>query len=156
MRTEPIIATVHRTWAVDLEPWTLYEMLRLRVDVFVVEQRCLYPELDGRDLEPRTRHYWLGGDGRPEPVLGCVRLLKEPTGEYRIGRLCVGRDYRGRGLGQRLMDGVLAEARNGICLLDAQVQIADFYAGYGFEAVGETYDWAGVRHVPMRRAANPT
>ncbi len=156
MRTDPIIATVHRTWAVDLEPWTLYEMLRLRVDVFVVEQRCPYSELDGRDLEPRARHYWLGGDGIPEPVLGCVRLLKEPAGEYRIGRLCVGRDYRGRGLGRRLMDGVLAEARNGTCLLDAQAQVTGFYAAYGFEAVGEPYDWGGVQHVPMRRAANPT
>jgi ElaA protein len=156
VRSDPITATVHRTWAVDLEPWTLYEMLRLRVDVFVVEQGCPYPELDGRDLEPRTRHYWLGGDGRPEPVLGCVRLLKEATGEYRIGRLCVGRDFRGRGLGRRLMDGVLAEARNGTCLLDAQQDIAGFYIGYGFEAVGEPYDWAGVRHIPMQRPANAT
>jgi ElaA protein len=154
VRTHPISATVHRTWAVDLEPRTLYEMLRLRVEVFVVEQRCPYAELDGRDLEPRTRHYWLGGDGMPEPVLGCVRLLKEPAGEYRIGRLCVGRDYRGRGLGRRLMEGVMAEAAKGTCLLDAQLEVAGFYSGYGFRAIGEPYDWDGVQHVPMGREAN--
>jgi len=48
-----------------LNTTTLYALLRLRVDVFVVEQQCAYPELDGRDLEPRARHYWLGGPGHP-------------------------------------------------------------------------------------------
>ena len=57
----------------QLDNATLYGLLRLRVDVFVVEQHTAFPELDGRDLEPRARHYWLGGHGKPEPVLGCVR-----------------------------------------------------------------------------------
>jgi ElaA protein len=152
VRIEPITATVHRTWAVDLDPLTLYEILRLRVNVFVVEQASPYPELDGRDLESRTRHYWLGGDGSPEPVLGCVRLLKEPGGEYRVGRLCIVPEIRGRGLGRRLMDGIMAEARTRTCLLDSQQYLADFYAGYGFQVVGEPYDWGGVIHLPMRRA----
>ena len=42
-------ATVHRCWAADLDVRTLYELLRLRVDVFVVEQACPYGELDGRE-----------------------------------------------------------------------------------------------------------
>jgi ElaA protein len=148
---ESIVATVHRSWAADLDPRTLYELLRLRVEVFVVEQACPYDELDGRDLEPRTRHYWLGGTGHPEPVLGCIRLLKEPDGDYRIGRLCTARAARGRGLGRRLMAAVLAEVADGPCVLDAQEHLAAFYRGYGFEAVGPAYDWDGVAHVPMRR-----
>ena len=99
MSGEPMTATVHRAWAADLDPRMLYELLRLRVDVFVVEQACPYAELDGRDLEDRARHYWLGADGRREPVLGCLRLLKEPDGAYRIGRLCTARSARGRGSG---------------------------------------------------------
>lgn len=144
-------ATVHREWAADLEPRTLYELLRLRVEVFVVEQGCPYGELDGRDLEDRARHYWLGGSGRPEPVLGCLRLLKERGGDYRIGRLCTSRTARGRGLGRRLMEAVLGEVGDGSCVLDAQEQCADFYRGYGFAPTGPAYDWDGVAFLPMQR-----
>ena len=50
----------------ELDAATLYGLLRLRVDVFVVEQKCAYPELDGRDDEPDTRHLWIpDGDGTP-------------------------------------------------------------------------------------------
>ena len=82
MTSEAVTATVHRAWAADLDRRTLYELLRLRVDVFVVEQACPYAELDGRDLEDRAR----GTSGsaataEPEPVLGYLRLLKEPDGE---------------------------------------------------------------------------
>ncbi|WP_028928429.1 GNAT family N-acetyltransferase [Pseudonocardia asaccharolytica] len=144
-------ATVRRSWAADLDPETLYELLRLRVDVFVVEQACAYGELDGRDLEPRARHYWLSGHGQSAPVLGCVRLLKEPDGGYRIGRLCTARDVRGRGLGRRLLQAVLAEVGDRACVLDAQEHLAGFYRGFGFEPTGPAYDWAGVAHLPMRR-----
>jgi ElaA protein len=151
MSSETETATVHRAWAADLAPSTLYELLRLRVDVFVVEQACPYAELDGRDLEDGARHFWLGGDGKPEPVLGCVRLLQEPTGEFRIGRLCTARSVRGRGLGRQLMEAALAEVGDRTCLLDAQEHLAGFYREFGFGQVGESYDWDGVAHVPMRR-----
>lgn len=151
MGTDTETATVHRAWAADLPPSTLYELLRLRVDVFVVEQASPYAELDGRDLEDSTRHFWLGGNGRPEPVLGCLRLLREPTGEFRIGRLCTARSVRGRGLGRQLMEAALAEVGDRGCLLDAQEHLAGFYRGFGFGQVGEPYDWDGIAHVPMRR-----
>ncbi len=145
-------ATVHRAWAADLSAPMLYELLRLRVDVFVVEQACPYGELDGRDLEDRARHYWLGADAqRPGPVLGCLRLLKEPGGEYRVGRLCTARSARGLGLGRRLMEAALGEIGDGPCVLDAQEHLAGFYLGYGFSAAGPAYDWDGVAHLPMRR-----
>lgn len=144
-------ATLHRSWAADLDPRTLYELMRLRVEVFVVEQDCAYPELDGRDLEDRARHFWLAGSGRPEPVLGTVRLLKESTGEYRIGRLCTAPSARGRGLGKQLMEAVLAETGERPSVLDAQVHLAAFYEGFGYVRTGEPYDWDGVAHVPMRR-----
>lgn len=149
-------ATVHRAWAADLEPSMLYELLRLRVEVFVVEQVCPYGELDGRDLEARARHYWLGAagpihPGRPDPVLGCLRLLEEPAGDFRIGRLCTVRSARGHGLGRQLLEAALAEVGSAACVLDAQEHLGDFYRGYGFEATGPSYDWDGVAHLPMRR-----
>jgi ElaA protein len=151
MTSDALAATVHRSWAADLEAAVLYELLRLRVDVFVVEQASPYSELDGRDLDDRTRHFWLGGEGRPEPVLGCVRLLEEVDGEFRIGRLCTARSARGRGLGKRLMEAALAEVGDAACVLDSQEHLAGFYRAYGFVATGPPYDWDGVSHVPMRR-----
>ena len=151
MSSESETATVHRAWAADLPLGTFYELLRLRVDVFVVEQACPYAELDGRDLEDETRHIWLGGDGHPEPVLGCVRVLREPAGEFRIGRLCTARSVRGRGLGRQLMEAALAEVGERACVLDSQEHLAGFYREYGFRQVGDSYDWDGVAHVPMRR-----
>lgn len=151
MSSDALTATVHRAWAADLDARTLYELLRLRVDVFVVEQACPYPELDGRDLEDRARHYWLAGDGRPAPVLGCLRLLEERDGAFHIGRICTARTARGHGLGRQLMEAVLAEVGDGACFLDAQEHLAGFYREYGFEVSGPAYDWDGVPHVPMRR-----
>src|SRR5688500_17445281 len=150
-RPSPTPATVHRAWAADLDPRTLYDVLRLRVDVFVVEQRSPYAELDGRDLEDRARHFWLGGDGHPEPVLGAVRLLEDRGGEYRIGRLCTAPAARGRGLGRRLMEAVLAETGDRPSVLEAQEHLVPFYEGFGYAPSGESYDWDGVVHVPMRR-----
>jgi ElaA protein len=149
--SEPLSATVHRAWAADLDPATLYALLQLRVQVFVVEQKSAYQELDGRDLESSTRHYWLGGVGDPEPVLGCVRLLKDPDGRYRVSRLCLGQESRGQGLGRRLMDAALAEVGDDDCVADAQRYLVGFYERYGFAADGEPYDWDGIEHVPMRR-----
>lgn len=151
MSSEAMTATVHRSWAADLTPRALYELLRLRVEVFVVEQACPYGELDGRDLEDGARHFWLGGSGHPEPVLGCLRLLREPTGEFRIGRLCTARSVRGRGLGRQLMEAALAEVGGRSCVLDSQEHLAGFYREFGFSPAGPAYDWDGVAHVPMRR-----
>lgn len=56
-------AALKRSWALDLSNNTLYDLLKLRVEVFVVEQACAYPELDGRDLLAETRHFWLERNG---------------------------------------------------------------------------------------------
>lgn len=150
MSVDTRTATVRRSWALDLDGSTLYALLRLRVDVFVVEQRAAYPELDGRDLEERTRHYWLAdADGN---VLGTLRLLKEPDGGYRIGRVCTRADARGRGLGAQLMTAAMAEAASKPCVLDAQTPQVPFYERFGFETAGAEYvDDDGIPHVPMAR-----
>lgn len=151
MSIDVLSATVHRTWAEDLDTRLLYELLRLRLDVFVVEQACPYGELDGRDLEKSTRHYWLAGDAGGASVLGCLRLLQEPSGLYRIGRVCTTRSVRGRGLGRQLMQAALAEVGDDPCVLDAQAHLAGLYQAYGFVSSGPAYDWDGVTHLPMRR-----
>lgn len=72
---------LRRVWAKDLDARALYELLKLRVEVFVVEQACPYPELDGRDLLAETRHFWLE---TPDGEVTCtLRLMEEHAGVRR-------------------------------------------------------------------------
>jgi ElaA protein len=134
----------------ELDAVTLYGLLRLRSDVFVVEQHCVYPDLDGRDLEPGTRHGWLGDGGRPA---GYLRILREPDGTARIGRVCVAPEARGTGVARRLMVAALEHVGGRPCALDAQTRLVDFYAGFGFVATGPEFDDDGIMHIPMARPA---
>ncbi len=112
---------LRRSWAKDLDVPTLYELLKLRVEVFVVEQATPYPELDGRDLLAETRHFWLESpDGE---VISTLRLMEEhPGGEktFRIGRVCTKRADRGNGHTSRLMQAALAEVGDYPCHINAQ------------------------------------
>jgi ElaA protein len=141
-------ATLRREWAADLSAAQLHALLRLRVDVFVVEQKCPYPEIDGRDLEPSARHLWLEADGH---VVATLRLLEEPGGLFRIGRVCTAAEVRGHGLAGRLMAAVLAEIGSAPSVLDAQTRVTEFYAAYGFVVDGDEYLDDGIPHVIMRR-----
>jgi ElaA protein len=153
MTAYPVTTTLHREWAADLTPRRLYALLRLRVDVFVVEQECPYPELDGRDLDPATRHFWIASDTDPELPVATLRLMAEPGGGFRIGRVCTARGMRGRGLSRRLMEAALAEVGDAESVLDAQVYAAGLYAAFGFRPVGEEFLEDGIPHVTMRRPA---
>jgi ElaA protein len=144
-------ATLRRAWAADLTPARLYALLRLRVAIFVVEQKAAYEELDGLDLLDTTRHFWLETDSATEPI-ACLRLLEESDG-FRIGRVCTRRALRGRGLSRRLMEAALAEVGQTACVLEAQVQAQGFYAGFGFVPEGDTYLEDDIPHVTMRRPA---
>lgn len=138
---------LHYATGVDLTPAQLYALLKLRVDVFVVEQDCPYPELDGRDLFPDTGHFWHEEDGE---LLGCLRLLREPDG-WRIGRVCTAKQARGAGLGARLMAAAMAHIGDAPAVLDAQTYASAFYARFGFTPTGTPFDEDGIEHITMRR-----
>ena len=154
----------HGRWA-DLSPGTLHDLVRLRIDVFVVEQGCAYPELDGRDVEPGTEHWWVSAgtdDGAPDSagegagegsVLACLRVLTEPDGARQVGRVCCRRDARGRGHVGALLDAALAGCAGHDVVLGAQSYLAGFYAGRGFAVTGPEYVEDGIAHLPMRRPA---
>ncbi|MFC3505247.1 GNAT family N-acetyltransferase [Micromonospora krabiensis] len=132
----------------DLDTRTFHDLLKLRVDVFVVEQNCPYPELDGRDVEPGTRHLWLTDGGAP---LAYLRILADPGGVARIGRVVVAPRARGGGHASRLMTEALAVVGDGPCVLEAQSYLVDFYARHGFTVSGAEYVEDGIPHTPMRR-----
>lgn len=135
----------------DLPVRTAYDVWRLRQQVFVVEQDCPYPDLDGRDLEATTRHVVLvddgGGDGG---VVGTLRVLDD-GGWARIGRVVVAPTARGRGLAAVMMDEAMALCGDREVRLDAQTGLTSFYEGYGFVVTGPAFDEDGIMHVPMSR-----
>ena len=131
---------------VELTGRELHDLLRLRVDVFVVEQDCAYPELDGRDPEPGTRHVWIADDRGPAAYL---RVLDDGAAR-RIGRVVTRSDARGAGLAGRLVEHVLA-GTPAPWVLDAQSHLASWYEARGFDVVGPEFVEDGIAHVPMRR-----
>lgn len=146
---------LRRAWARDLDAPTLYALLALRVEVFVVEQSCPYPELDGRDLETQTRHFWLEKPGGE--VISVLRLLEDHAGGetgFRIGRVCTRASERGCGHTARLMQSALDEVGESPCRISAQTYLADMYARHGFAVAGAEFDEDGISHVPMLRDAH--
>jgi ElaA protein len=145
--------SVHCAFFTELDTVTLYQLLKLRSDVFVVEQQDPYPDLDGRDVEPETVHLWYIREGESEPV-AYLRICEEPDGSARIGRVVVAQDMRGTGLGRALMTEALQRIGDRRCVLSAQVHQASFYATFGFEAAeGPPYSNSLIPHLPMVRAS---
>jgi ElaA protein len=131
----------------DLDTTTLYAILKLRADVFVVEQECVYLDLDGRDDEPGTRHVWFARD---QEIRAYVRILDDGD-EQRIGRVVTAKSARGAGLAGRLIEKALEIIGNRPSVMDAQAHLVNFYARYGFEPTGPEFLEDGIPHVPMRR-----
>jgi ElaA protein len=146
-----LLVILYVATAVELDAATLYALLRLRLDVFVVEQRCAYPELDGRDLEPGTRHLWLARH-REQPQ-AYLRLLTENDGSTRIGRICSAVPARGQGLATRLVRAAVDLCpAGGPIILHAQSYLVGYYRRLGFAPAGPEYLDDGIPHTPMRWA----
>lgn len=137
---------LHDRHVSGIPPATLYRLLRLRAEVFVVEQACAYLDLDGRDLEPGCRQLWVEEGGE---VLAAARLLDEGEAR-RIGRVATAPRVRGRGLARLLVEHAVASSE-GPWVLGAQSHLADWYRRLGFAVDGDEYDEDGIPHVPMRR-----
>lgn len=147
------------------KPWTeltrdeLHGLVRLRVDVFVVEQDCPYSDLDGKDL--RAWHVWKEGEGvaKGSAMLACARVLGPGVSyaEPSIGRVATRRDRRSEGLGKELMERSIE-----VCertwpghdiRISAQCYLESWYGDLGFVSVGEAYLEDGIPHIQMLRSA---
>lgn len=131
----------------ELSSAEAYWLWLLRQQVFVVEQRSPYPDLDGRDVAPSTRHLTLTEDGG---LVGCLRMTEEDT-HLRIGRVALAPESRGRGWARLLIDAAVRRVGARACRLDAQTPLVGFYAGWGFVVDGPEFIEDGVAHVPMLR-----
>ncbi|MEF2976754.1 GNAT family N-acetyltransferase [Subtercola sp. YIM 133946] len=144
---------ISKSWS-ELTTDELYAFLRLRTNVFFVEQKVDEEELDDRDREPTTKHFWLA-DG--ERTIAYLRVIEDATAEHRdarhlIGRVVVAPQHRGQGLAQRLITRVLEQYGQLPMLLHSQSYIVPLYAGFGFEAFGDEYEEAGILHTSMYRS----
>jgi ElaA protein len=155
-------AELHSSHLSDIDPVTLYRILQLRTDVFVVEQACAYPELDGRDLEPDSLMVWAT---KADRVIATLRILRDAsvsdeaktsTAVLRIGRVTTHPEFRGTPLARELFAHALS-----LCttidgelpiVLDAQEPLESWYAQFDFVRTGDTFLDDGIAHVPMRRA----
>jgi ElaA protein len=142
------VTGIHSAPTRDLDVVTLHDILRLRQDVFVVEQECAYADADGRDLEPGTVQVWATDEDGS--VVATLRVLSEPDGCTRIGRVATAVPGRGRGLAADLMAAALAGSHPAPVVLDAQSHLEGWYARFGFVRTGPEFLDDGIPHVPMR------
>jgi ElaA protein len=129
----------------DLNVNELHDILRLRGDVFVVEQQCIYPDIDGSDTEPETRHHWISLEGA---VAVYARTLADPDGATRIGRVVTAPRFRGDGLAARLV-AYITDTTTDRIVLDAQSHLVGWYERLGFAISGPEFVEDGIPHVPM-------
>lgn len=138
----------------DLGKEQLYAILQLRTEVFVVEQKCAYQEVDGRDLEGDTCHLMAWQDDR---LMAYLRLLDPSSqgGDVVIGRVVIAPEVRGKGLGHDLMQQALKQAEKHWpetpIYLSAQAHLQGYYGRYGFVVVGEEYLEDDIPHIGMRK-----
>ncbi|GAA4796857.1 GNAT family N-acetyltransferase [Corynebacterium canis] len=134
----------------QLSALEVHKLYKLRVDIFVHEQRTPYAEIDDADAAPTTFHV-LAWDSEKH-LLATARLYPEQD-RWHLGRVCVAKQYRGTGLGEETMHQTLRlafeqdPARD--VYLEAQEQHAEFYQKLGFRPIGDAFDWDGVPHIPM-------
>ena len=134
----------------ELTPHQLYQLLRLRSDVFVVEQQCIFLDMDNKDQQCMHLCGWKG-----ELLAASTRLV--PPGisytEMSIGRVVSAPEVRGTGIGRELMQ----ESINACYKLwgaapiriGAQCYLEKFYQSLGFEPQGEIYLEDGIPHIEM-------
>lgn len=131
----------------------LYALLKLRVDIFVVEQNCPYPELDGTDADALHLMLKQGDD-----IIAAARIFPpHDDNPAKIGRVVVSPVHRGKRLGEALMRDALEACKDRFpgapVFLSAQSHLTNFYASFGFRPVSEQYLEDGIPHVDMLRDA---
>lgn len=128
----------------------VHRLYKLRVDVFVHEQRCPYAEIDATDaLETTTHLLVIDGD----ELLGTARLFPsalDGRDVAQFGRFALAPAARGTGVGPAIMEAAIEHA-DGPIYLEAQAPLVGYYSRFGFTVCGEEFDDEGVPHVPMIR-----
>ena len=153
-RSSMTLETLEWRWKFfsELTPTEVYDMLAARNEVFVVEQNCVYGDVDG--LDKGAWHLLAYADNGK--LAGCLRVLlpdeKEP--DIRIGRVLTTAGFRGMGLGRAMLERVrthiAAQWPRVAVSLHAQANLKGFYGAFGFEPSSDIHDEDGIPHIWMR------
>lgn len=134
----------------ELTTAELYAILQLRSEVFVVEQNCVYLDIDNKDKKSIHLMAWHGED-----LVAYTRLVAPGVSfdEASIGRVVTSPRYRGAGIGLELMqksiEACLKAYQVNTIKIGAQLYLQKFYTGLGFEQCSEPYDEDGIPHIDM-------
>ena len=130
----------------DLSNDELYEILRNRVNVFVVEQKCPYPEIDGKDKD--SYHIYIEDDGK---MVACARIMRDDESTARIGRVLT--VERGKGLGLEILRTCIEKIKEiydpDRIVLESQTYAIGFYEKEGFKVISDEFMDDGIMHVDM-------
>ncbi len=133
----------------ELSPRLLYQVLKLRQDVFIIEQNCIYDDIDG--IDPFCDHLCLLENGH---LIGYARLVPDNHlfDNPSIGRIVVSADKRGHGYGRNVIKKALEvlESRGADkIVIEAQNHLRKYYESEGFTAEGTVYEVDGIPHIKM-------
>ena len=134
----------------ELNPFELYAYLKLRSEVFVVEQNCVYQDLDNKDQQ--SLHVFIHHHNQ---LVACARIVPAAIAypEISIGRVIVAEPYRKQQLGHELMRYCIAQIQIHFgkqkIVLSAQAHLQDFYKKHNFVPEGATYLEDGIPHIHM-------
>ncbi|MEC7954522.1 MAG: GNAT family N-acetyltransferase [Bacteroidota bacterium] len=133
----------------DLSKDQFFDILKLRIEIFVVEQCCYYQELDNEDKE--AFHVSIYYDGIIVAVGRIIPNLHNK--EVKIGRIAVKMEHRKKGLAYKIMKDIMnfisKKYKNFSVLLSAQTYLIEFYQSFGFKEIGNTYLEDGIEHINM-------
>lgn len=143
----------------ELSSFELYQLIKLRIDVFIVEQQCHYSDLDNLDHHPETLHLFGYASNEPEEnptPCAYLRILPKETrypNNISIGRVLVTKQAREKGLGHQLIDTALQYAKQYFpkqsIKISAQSHLQGFYEQHGFMVTGEPYFEDNIPHIAM-------
>ena len=133
----------------ELSTAEFHDIIQLRLAVFVVEQDCVYQDLDGKD---RTALHIIGRN-EEDAIVATARILHENSKKVIIGRVVVEKKFRKYGLGKELMKQSISEIirlyGNIQINIAAQKYLLNFYSSLGFVSSGKEYLEDGIPHVEM-------
>lgn len=134
----------------SIESLELFKIFKLRVDVFVVEQKCPYQEIDDKDID--TLHMYLKNE---DQIVAYLRVL--PPGlsykEASIGRVLVNKKYRGKGYGRKIMTEGIKYCKSHYSeniKISAQAYLEGFYKNLGFKKTSSVYLEDNIPHMDMK------
>jgi ElaA protein len=134
----------------DLSKEELYAILKLRMEIFILEQHSFYLDLD--DQDQYAIHIFGVEENPVEPI--CYGRITTKKATAYIRRVCVCKDYREKGIGVLLMNQLLSRIDSlavDSIELDAQIYLQNFYSKFGFCTIGQPYDDGGIMHIMMKK-----